>query len=49
MCSSDPPAFAPKIQYFTHESTYEQIAPFFPGLTEGRPARRRRLGGGAVR
>ena len=29
---SDPPAFAPKIQYFTHESTYEQIEPFFPGL-----------------
>ena len=29
---SDPPAFAPKIQYFTHEHTYEQIAPFFPGL-----------------
>jgi kynurenine formamidase len=28
----DPPAFAPKIQYFTHENTYEQIAPFFPGL-----------------
>ncbi len=29
---SDPPAFAPKIQYFTHEDTYEQMAPFFPGL-----------------
>ena len=29
---SDPPAFAPKIQYFTHDNTYEQIAPFFPGL-----------------
>ena len=29
---SDPPAFAPKIQYFTHEQTYEQIEPFFPGL-----------------
>jgi kynurenine formamidase len=29
---SDPPAFAPKIEYFTHENTYEQIAPFFPGL-----------------
>ena len=29
---SDPPAFAPKIQYFTHEDTYEQIEPFFPGL-----------------
>ena len=31
---SDPPAFAPKIQYFTHEDTYEQMAPFFPGLTK---------------
>ena len=29
---SDPPAFAPKIQYFTHEQSFEQIAPFFPGL-----------------
>src|SRR3954464_12434061 len=29
---SDPPAFAPKIQYFSHENTFEQIAPFFPGL-----------------
>jgi hypothetical protein len=29
---SDPPAFAPKIQYFTHENSFEQIAPFFPGL-----------------
>ena len=29
---SDPPAFGPKIQYFTHENTYEQIEPFFPGL-----------------
>ena len=29
---SDPPAFAPKIQYFSHDNTYEQIAPFFPGL-----------------
>ena len=29
---SDPPAFAPKIQYFTHEHTFEQIEPFFPGL-----------------
>ncbi len=32
---SDPPAFAPKIQYFTHESTSEQIAEFFPGLQKG--------------
>ena len=29
---SDPPAFAPRIEYFTHENTYDQIAPFFPGL-----------------
>ena len=29
---SDPPAFAPKIDYFTHENTFAQIAPFFPGL-----------------
>ena len=29
---SDPPAFAPKIQYFTHDHTFEQIEPFFPGL-----------------
>ena len=29
---SDPPAFKPQIQYFTHEQTYEQIEPFFPGL-----------------
>ena len=29
---SDPPAFAPKIEYFTHDNTYQQIEPFFPGL-----------------
>jgi kynurenine formamidase len=29
---SDPPAFAPKIEYFSHENTFGQIAPFFPGL-----------------
>ncbi len=29
---SDPPAFAPKIQYFTHDNTFDQIEPFFPGL-----------------
>lgn len=28
---SDPPAFSPKIEYFTHDNTYEQIEPFFPG------------------
>ena len=36
---SDPPAFAPKIEYFTHENTYEQIEPFFPGLKKRRLAR----------
>jgi kynurenine formamidase len=30
--ASDPPGLKPKIEYFTHENTYEQIAPFFPGL-----------------
>lgn len=30
--ASDPPGLEPKITYFTHEQTYEQIAPFFPGL-----------------
>ena len=29
---SDPPGMEPRITYFTHEHTYEQIAPFFPGL-----------------
>jgi kynurenine formamidase len=29
---SDPPAIAPRIQYFNHQNTFEQIAPFFPGL-----------------
>ena len=29
---SDPPAFRPEIQYFTHENTVDQIEPFFPGL-----------------
>jgi kynurenine formamidase len=29
---SDPPAFAPRIEYFRHENTFSQIAPFFPGL-----------------
>ena len=29
---SDPPAFKPEIQYFSHENTVEQIASFFPGL-----------------
>jgi len=30
--SSDPPGYAPKIQYMAHEGTFTQIAPFFPGL-----------------
>ncbi|MGA0839424.1 MAG: cyclase family protein [Pseudomonadales bacterium] len=29
---SDPPGMAPKIRYFTHENTFAQIEPFFPGL-----------------
>ncbi|MES2943127.1 MAG: cyclase family protein [Pseudomonadota bacterium] len=29
---SDPPGLGPKIEYFSHNNTYEQIAPFFPGL-----------------
>ncbi|CAN7658652.1 cyclase family protein [Caballeronia sp. LjRoot34] len=32
---SDPPAFAPKISYFDHHATVNQLLPFFPGLTEG--------------
>ena len=29
---SDPPSFGPRIEYFTHDNTFGQIAPFFPGL-----------------
>src|SRR5674476_927897 len=29
---SDPPGLGPKIEYFAHEHTFEQIEPFFPGL-----------------
>ena len=29
---SDPPPFAPKIEYLRHDATAEQIAQFFPGL-----------------
>ena len=29
---SDPPPFGPKIEYMTHEMTFPQMAPFFPGL-----------------
>ena len=32
---SDPPAFAPRIDYVTHEDSPEQIAAFFPGLRKG--------------
>jgi kynurenine formamidase len=32
---SDPPAFAPRIEYFTHENTVGQIESFFPGLRKG--------------
>lgn len=31
---SDPPAMKPQINYFTHQNTFEQMAPFFPGLTK---------------
>lgn len=30
--ASDPPGLEPRITYFTHENTFEQIAPFFSGL-----------------
>src|SRR5258706_9017491 len=29
---SDPPPFGPKIEYMNHQSTFPQMAPFFPGL-----------------
>jgi len=29
---SDPPPFGPKITYMNHQQTFEQMAPFFPGL-----------------
>jgi kynurenine formamidase len=29
---SDPPPFGPKIEYMTHDMTFPQMAPFFPGL-----------------
>lgn len=31
---SDPPAFTPKIEYFTHQNTAQQVAQFFPGLAK---------------
>ncbi len=30
---SDPPIMAPQINYVTHETSWEQVASFFPGLT----------------
>ncbi|MCP5371750.1 MAG: cyclase family protein [Hyphomicrobiales bacterium] len=30
---SDPPGYGPKIVYMDHQQTFEQMAPFFPGLT----------------
>src|SRR5258706_2226942 len=32
---SHPPPFGPKIQYLTHDMTFPQMAPFFPGLEKG--------------
>jgi kynurenine formamidase len=31
---SDPPSFAPRIEYFTHENSFHQMQPFFPGLQQ---------------
>jgi kynurenine formamidase len=31
---SDPPPFAPKIEYFDHASSFHQMQPFFPGLQQ---------------
>ena len=31
---SDPPSFAPRIEYFSHENSFHQMAPFFPGLAQ---------------
>ncbi len=30
--ASDPPGLEPQVTYFTHQNTWEQIAPYFPGL-----------------
>jgi len=32
--ASDPEPYRPKITYFQHKETFEQIEPFFPGLTQ---------------
>ena len=31
---SDPPSMAPRIQYFNHDNSFAQMAPFFPGLQQ---------------
>jgi len=31
---SDPEPYGPKITYLKHTETFEQIAPFFPGLKQ---------------
>src|SRR5512137_1043649 len=31
---SDPPVMLPQIEYVTHETSWQQIALFFPGLTQ---------------
>ncbi len=31
---SDPPAFAPRIEYFSHANSFHPMAPFFPGLRQ---------------
>jgi kynurenine formamidase len=32
--ASDPPSMAPRIDYFHHNNSFEQMAPFFPGLKQ---------------
>lgn len=32
--ASDPPGLEPKIRYFDHQETHEQLFPFFPGLSK---------------
>ena len=31
---SDPPAFVPRIEYFSHQNTFARLATFFPGLQQ---------------
>lgn len=28
---SDPPPFAPRIEYMTHQDSFHRLEPFFPG------------------